>query len=734
MKATFPVSGMMCAVCAGTVERILRSEPGVEGAAVNLAAGTVEVSWNPKEINPEAFARSLKPEGYEMIVEKSAVKAALKGREAEERRYGLLKRKVILAWILTLPIAAVCMVHLHFPGENFAMAVGALVVLAVCGRDFFAKGFRSLFKGRPGMDSLVAVSTTVSYLFSLFSTLFPCVWTGRGISPDMYYEAAAMVIAFVLTGKLMEARARRSAGSAIADLMGLTPSEAQIRMDDGSIERVPVAEVRPGIIVCVSPGDRIPVDGVVVEGHSSVDESMLTGEPLGVEKIAGAKVYAGTMNGNGTLFIKASGVGNSTQLARIIENVQKAYGSKAPVQKLVDRIAGIFVPTVMLIAVVTFGIWIAFGLEWLPIAVLAAASVLVIACPCALGLATPTAIMVGVGRGARLGILVKDAEALEQLAHIDVLAIDKTGTLTEGRPEVTEAVSLSSDSPESQFLNRLLALEQANTHPLASAITRWAKEQGASPEILSQFEYVPGEGATALDSMGNKVWAGSERLALRMGAVVSRDVAAPGVGTVYAGVDNVCLLRLNVTDRLRPDAVETVAELKRLGIEPVLLTGDAKSVADHIGRIAGIGKIVSETLPQQKLETVEKLKAEGKRVAMAGDGINDAAALAAADVSIAMGGGSDIAMEVAQLTVVRADLADIPRAVLLSRATLRIIRQNLFWAFIYNIIGIPIAAGILYPSFGVMLTPMFASAAMAFSSVCVVTNSLRLKGVKLLKV
>lgn len=731
MKATFPVIGMMCAVCAGTVERLLRSEKGVEGAAVNLAAGTVEVSWDPVLTSPERFAEALKPEGYDMIVEKSAVKAALKGREAEENHYRNLKRKVIIAWLLTLPVAVICMVHIHFPGEGWVMAAITLMVMIFCGQRFYLNGFRSLFRGHPGMDSLVAVSTTVSFLFSLFNTVRPQYWTDRSIAPDLYYEAAAMVIAFVLTGKLMEAHARRSAGSAIADLMGLTPTEAQIRQADGSVERVPVSEVRPGVVVCVSPGDRIPVDGKVVEGHSSVDESMLTGEPLGVEKTEGAKVFAGTMNGNGTLFIEATSVGNSTRLARIIENVQHAYGSKAPVQKLVDRIAGIFVPAVMLIAVVTFGIWIAFGLQNLPMAVLAGASVLVIACPCALGLATPTAIMVGVGRGARQGILVKDAEALEGLAHIDVLAIDKTGTLTEGRPIVTETEWTIPESSRAEFMSALLSLEQTNTHPLASAITVWIKQEGISPASLKSFTYIPGEGATAELADSRKVWAGSVKLARRMGATIIPSNVSPGVGTVLSGIGDEVFLRLGITDRLRPNAPETVAELKRLGIEPVLLTGDTSGPAEYIASLAGIDKVIAETLPYQKLETIEKYRVEKKRVAMVGDGINDAAALAAADVSIAMGSGSDIAMEVAQLTIVKADLADIPQSVLLSRATLRVIRQNLFWAFIYNIIGIPIAAGVLYPFSGWMLTPMFASAAMAFSSVCVVTNSLRLKRVKL---
>ncbi len=731
MKATFPVSGMMCAVCAGTVERVLRSEKGVENAAVNLAAGTVEVSWNPADTSPEKLAEAIKPDGYEMIVEKSAVKAALKGREAEERRYNDLKRKVVLAWILTLPIAVVGMFHIHFPGENWAMCVASLIVMLVCGRQFFVNGFRSLFRGHPGMDSLVAVSTTVSFLFSLFNTSFPTFWTDRGVNPEMYYEAAAMVIAFVLTGKLMEMRARRSAGSAISDLMGLTPTEAQIRMPDGSLERVPVSEVRPGTVVCVSPGDRIPADGVVVEGVSSIDESMLTGEPIGVEKSAGSKVFAGTINGNGTLFIEATSVGNTTRLARIIENVQHAYGSKAPVQKLVDKIAGIFVPAVMLIAVITFGVWIAFGLDRLPMAVLAGASVLVIACPCALGLATPTAMMVAVGRGARHGLLIKDAEALELLAHINVLAIDKTGTLTEGKPVVTRAEWSVPENDRAEFLNLLTALEQGNAHPLAGAITTWAKESGATPAALSGFEYIPGEGATAKTADGRRVWAGSLKLARRMGAEVPDQKTEPGEGLVIAGVDSRCFVTLGITDNLREEATQTVRELKKLGIEPVLLTGDSEGAARHIASQARIAKVIAEAMPDRKLKVIEDLKAEGKWVAMAGDGINDAAALAAADVSIAMGGGSDIAMEVAQLTIVRADLAQIPRAVLLSRATLRVIRENLFWAFIYNIIGIPIAAGVLYPFTGWMLTPMFASAAMAFSSVCVVTNSLRLKRVSL---
>lgn len=737
----FPVSGMMCAVCANTVEKTLAEMPGVEKAEVNFADSSVTVTWNPRATNPEAMQAALDKEGYAMIVEASAAKSAEAHDREEARLYKDMKTKTLLAWALTIPLAAICMLHFHFPSEAWVMMALALLVMTICGNRFYTNGFRQLFKGKPNMDSLVAVSTSVSFLFSLFNTLFPGFWGESEVKPSLYYEASAMIIAFVLTGKTMELRARHSTGNAIRALIGLQPTTALRRDNEGNFLETNIEKIVPGDILLVRPGERIPVDGVVESGHSSIDESMLTGEPVSVEKTAGNKVTAGTLNGNGQLIVKAEKVGASTELARIIECVKRAQGSKAPVQRLVDKISGIFVPVVITISLVTFFIWIAFGASYLSLGVLAAVSVLVIACPCALGLATPTAVMVGIGRGARQGILVKDATALEQLSKIGILAIDKTGTLTKGSPEVSDTYfspSLNA-TKKVRFIAIVDALETRSTHPLAKAVTEWCAahvKDTDKPGDLD-FNYIPGKGIVG-NFDGRVVWIGSASLREMQGAEEPADMKASvdrwlseGAGVVVAGIDNEALAAFKVADSLRDDASDTISELKALGIEPVLLTGDNEATAYHIARQVGIDHVYAGVLPSGKEEVIKELKESGKLVAMAGDGINDSQALASADVSIAMGGGSDIAVETAQLTLASGKLRDIVKAIKLSSATLRIIKENLFWAFIYNVIGIPVAAGVIYPLCGIMLSPMIASAAMACSSVCVVTNSLRLARIKL---
>lgn len=734
------MTGMMCAVCASTVEKTLSAMPGVKEATVNFAASSVTVEYDSSSVTAPEMQKELRQAGYEMIVENEAKKAIERQDEEEERAYRDMKRRVIVSWALTIPIAAVCMLGFHFPGSNWVLAAMTLVVMTVCGRNFFTKGFRNLWRRTPNMDSLVAVSTSVSFLFSLFNTIWPEFWTERAIPANLYYEASAMIIAFVLTGKLMETRSRRSTGSAIRALMSLQPSDALLLQPDGTTRRVDISDVREGDVLLVRPGDRIPVDGVVTEGMSSVDESMLTGEPIGVEKTAGAKVSAGTLNVSGTLSVKATGVGAATQLARIIEAVREAQGSKAPVQKLVDRISGIFVPVVMTLSLLTFIIWISTGTDRLPLAVLAAVSVLVIACPCALGLATPTAITVGIGRGARSGILVKDATALELLSKVNVLAIDKTGTLTEGKPRVTEY--LFSDSADEavkrMFLSKAERLERQSSHPLAEAIADWCAANGADKAAAScGSRYLPGKGIVE-EGSELPVWIGSAALADEMEAPIPPDMKETtegwlkeGAGVVYTGAGKNGLSVFKVADTLRPGARQAVEALAAEGIRTLLLTGDNALTARHIASLAGITDVRAEVLPDGKEDVIRELQREGRLVAMAGDGINDSQALARADVSIAMGGGSDIAIDTAQVTIVGGRLAEIPKAVGLSHATIRVIRENLFWAFIYNVIGIPVAAGVLYPAFGILLSPMIASAAMAFSSVCVVTNSLRLNRMRI---
>ena len=742
-KGIFPITGMMCAACAATVEKTAAGCRGVASASVNLAANELSLAWDPDLTAPEAVAGRVAEAGYGMIVEASEEKASEAKEQAEAKAYRRMKRDLILAWTLTLPVAVICMAHLHFPYANYVLMVLTLTVMAVCGRRFYSSGLRNLFRGHPNMDSLVAVSTLVSFLFSFFNTVYPAFFRRYDMPADLYYEAAAVIIAFVLTGKFMETRAKRSTGSAIKALMRLQPDEAQLVAADGSVRSVKIGAVAAGDKVLIRPGDRVPVDGTVVSGISSVDESMLTGEPAGVEKRAGCTVSAGTMNLSGSLTVEATGVGAETELARIIRRVREAQGSKAPVQRLVDKISRVFVPTVIGLSILTFVLWMAAGKENFPVALLTAISVLVIACPCALGLATPTAIMVGIGRGARNGILIREAAALEEMAKIDLLAIDKTGTLTEGVPKVT-AVFCVRDAEGLHFADAVRRLEERSAHPLASALVRWADEQkgaaGTEPASASEepdFQYYPGMGIVGRVD-GQDWWIGNDKLARQQTGGIpdactqqAEAWSRTGAGVVFAGDGQGIRALFRVEDRIRPDAETTVQELHRMGIRTVLLTGDREKTARQIADTAGIAEIRAELLPSYKQQYIPEYRQTGHFVAMAGDGINDSQALAEADVSIAMGGGSDIAMEVAQLTVISGRLSYIPQAVKLSKATLKVIRENLFWAFIYNVIGIPLAAGVFYPLWGWLLTPMIASAAMAFSSVCVVMNSLRLNRIKL---
>ncbi|MDE5876386.1 MAG: heavy metal translocating P-type ATPase [Muribaculaceae bacterium] len=729
---TFPVTGMMCAVCAGTVEQTVRQLPGVNEASVNFATSSLSVSWNPAITSPQAIAEAVRKAGYDMIVESTQAAADEEQARREARQYRYMRLMVWLAWILTIPLAVICMIHIHFKGEQWVMAGLALAVMGICGHRFYINGFRALGKLRPTMDSLVAVSTLVSFLYSLFNTLWPDVAYAHGLPADLYYEASAMIIAFVLTGKLMELRARHSTGSALRALMGLQPAEAVLVEPDGKTRTVNIADIKSGDLISVRPGERVPVDGTVTEGHAAVDESMLTGEPIAVEKTPGTTVSAGTLVDNGTITISATQVGGATRLAHIIDAVRRAQGSKAPVQKLVDKVAMVFVPAVILISLVTFGVWLTVGYGNLPVAIITAVSVLVIACPCALGLATPTAIMVGMGRGARNGILVRDAEGLQNMGRVNVLAIDKTGTLTEGHPSVSDTyISAGADSLPT-ILGAIAALERKSAHPLAEAIADWCESHGGSPAGEVTFDYIAGMGITGSVD-GRDYWIGSAPLAEQEHAVIPAAMSAAaaqwgkeGAGIVFAGAGPETLAAFKVSDTIKPEAAETVSQLKKRGVEVVLLTGDRRDTAEYFAHLAGIDKVIAEVLPAGKQEAIQSLKGKGKIVAMAGDGINDSQAMAEADVAIAMGTGSDIAIDVAQVTLVAGRLTDIPKAMQLSRDTLRIIRENLFWAFIYNLIGIPIAAGVFYPVWGWLLSPMFASAAMAMSSVCVVLNSLRL--------
>lgn len=581
------------------------------------------------------------------------------------------------------------------------------------------------------MDTLVALSTSIAFLFSLFNTLCPEFWVERGLRSHVYFEASGVIIAFVLLGKFFEERAKRGTSSAIKGLMGLQPKTAR-RLRDGEEEVVPIASLREEDVVSVRPGERIPVDGVLLEGASAVDESMLSGEPIPVEKTVGDHLLAGTINQKGAFTLRATGVGSATVLARIVEMVREAQGSKAPVQRIVDRISAVFVPVVAGLSLLTFILWLVIGgADDFSYALLSAVSVLVIACPCALGLATPTALMVGIGKAAERHILIKDAFALENLCEVDTVVLDKTGTLTEGVPVVTDAYWQA--EPSREQLDALYTAEIRSEHPLASALVDWLNDAAAAEIAADRFESVTGQGIRL--RMGEATyWVGNRGFADSFGASLPSEMAAEaarwgeaGKSVVFYGKDATPLAAIAVSDRLKPTSGEAVRELRALGVRVCLLSGDSALATKWVADELGITHYQAELLPDGKDAYIRSLQAAGKRVAMVGDGINDSQALARADVSVAMGKGTDIAMDVAMVTLMTSDLLLLPDAIRLSRRTVRAIRQNLFWAFIYNVVGIPLAAGVLYPVNGLLLNPMLASAAMAFSSVSVVLNSLRLK-------
>lgn len=732
---TFPVTGMMCAVCAGTVEQTVSQCRGVSAASVNFASGSVTVDWDPSVTSPKEIADAVRNAGYDMIVVESERDAVEEKERQDRQEYRRMKVRTITAWMITLPMAVLCMIPVHFHGDAWVYMVMTIVVMVYCGGSFYTRGLKAFLAKAPNMDTLVGISTIVSFLFSLFNTIFPETLTSRDISADLYYEGAAMIITFVLTGKLMELRSRHSTGMALQALIGLQPSDATVELTDGTTRIIHVSQIKRGDILLVRQGERIPVDGIVTKGNGTVDESMLTGEPIGVEKLPGDKVAAGTVVTAGVISIEAMKVGAETELSRIIHAVREAQGSKAPVQRLVDKVAGIFVPTVLAISFLTLCVWTLLGKGYITVGLVCAVSVLVIACPCALGLATPTAVMVGIGRGARNGILVKDAEALERLAGIDTLLIDKTGTLTEGKPVTTE-MRWNPDIPDDMRISILCIIrgaEEMSIHPLAAAITGYLKDKDIYPIKPDSFEYIPGKGILCSQGEDRYEIGGAGLVADIQGkepAIAVTGWLNSGSGVVVATRNGMPAVAFRVEDKIRPDAKETIRELHEMGISVELLTGDRLATATYVANHTDILSVTAETLPDDKQYRVERLQQEGHVVAMAGDGINDSRALASADVSIAMGGGSDIAIEVARLTVVGGRLSSLPKAIRLSKATLRIIRENLFWAFIYNVVGIPLAAGVLY-AYGFLLSPMFASAAMAMSSVCVVANSLRLNRIKL---
>jgi Cu2+-exporting ATPase len=706
----------------------------VKFAAVNFAAGKVSIEYNPEVIGAEKIRAAVQAAGYDLLVTEEAEEDG-KLEEIRKDDFRKLKRNTIWSILLSVPVVIIGMSGMDSakmglsPG-NVLMWALATPVLVIFGRQFFVNAWKQARHGTVNMDTLVALSTGVAYLFSVFNTLNPRFWTDRGIEPHVYFEAAAVIVAFILLGKLLEERAKGNTSSAIKKLIGLRPKTVTLIQGNGHQSEVAIERVNKNDLILVKPGEKIAVDGEVTAGSSYVDESMLSGEPVPVLKTAGEKVFAGTINQKGSFQFRARKVGSETMLAQIIRMVQEAQGSKAPVQKLVDRIAAVFVPVVIAIAVIAFVAWNVLGGEnGFTQGLLSMVTVLVIACPCALGLATPTAIMVGIGKGAEQGILIRDAESLELARKVDAVVLDKTGTITEGKPVVTDIYWLHGDDSSKGIL---AALERQSEHPLAGAVVSYFGNTPAAIGI-SGFESITGKGATG--QAGGKSWyAGTRSLLEEHGIGISEELTAKAAKwsreaktVIWFADGQQALAVIAIADSMKPASAEAVRSLKESGVEVYMLTGDNTDTAAAVARQAGIDHFRAQVLPQQKADFIKELQREGKIVAMVGDGINDSTALAQADVSIAMGKGSDIAMDVAKMTIISSDLTKIPLAIRLSRQTVTAIRQNLFWAFIYNLIGIPIAAGLLYPVNGFLLNPMIAGAAMALSSVSVVTNSLRLK-------
>jgi len=732
VKKNFPVFNMTCASCAISSESILKSQPGVLDAAVNYANATVQVAYIPTITDPPALKAAMQSIGYDLMIDESD-NAKDQLAALQKIKSDTLKKKTIGSVALAIPTVMIGMFFMNMPYANYIMWGLSTPVVLIFGRQFFINAWKQAKHRSTNMDTLVALSTGVAYLFSVFNTLYPQYWNSRGLQAHVYFEAAAVVITFILLGKLLEERAKGNTSSAIKKLMGLQPKTVTVIHEGGHQMEMPIASVQVGNLLLVKPGEQIAVDGTVSSGNSFVDESMISGEPIPVEKQQGDPVFAGTINQKGSFRFTADKVGGETILAQIIKMVQQAQGSKAPVQKLVDKIAGIFVPIVLFVSIISLIAWVIFGGEnGFTQGLLALVTVLVIAFPCALGLATPTAIMAGVGKGAENGILIKDAESLELAKKINAIILDKTGTITEGKPVVTDIRWLNNDENTSVVL---ASLEKQSEHPLAEAVVK----QLAQVHYLQvhHFESITGLGAKAV--VENKLYFVGNASLLKTNNIVIASQLETAVTkwlseaktVIYFADEKQALAVIAIADKIKKTSIKAVQQLQAAGIAVYMLTGDNLATAKAIALQVGITAYKAEVLPADKAAFIKELQQQGKIVAMVGDGINDSNALAQADVSIAMGKGSDIAMDVAKMTIISSDLNKIPQAIKLSKYTVAAIRQNLFWAFIYNIIGIPIAAGILYPFNGFLLNPMIAGAAMAFSSVSVVSNSLRLKTKKL---
>ena len=754
-RSELPVVGMHCASCAGRIEKALAAADGVVSASVNFATARATVQFDPQATGVEALSQLVRELGYQVIAPAGGSEAAgaegvqqaeVEVREAEYRQQ---KTRFVAALVLTLPVAVLAMAGhlvpslertLDFPGRNALELALTTPVLFWAGRGFFAGAWASARHRSADMNTLVSLGTLSAYLYSVVATLAPG-WLsapagaarqahgGMGHG-GVYFESAALIVTLILMGRLLEARARSKTNGAIRALIGLQPKLARVERD-GREQDLPVAELVAGDLVLVRPGERVPVDGELVEGSSSVDESMLTGEPLPVQKKPGDTVIGATFNRTGSFRMRATRIGKDTVLQQIVRLVQEAQGSKAPIQRMADLIASYFVPIVICLAIATFVVWfdISPPETRLTMALLTFVSVLIIACPCALGLATPTAIMVGTGRGAQSGILIKGGEALESAHRLTTVVLDKTGTITRGVPTVTDIVAHGVE--QDTLLGLAASAEAGSEHPLGEAIVRSCGDRGVTRTPASEFEALPGYGIEARVE-GRRVLIGSAQLLRERGLQVDEEashrLADAGKTPIFIALDGAFAGVIAVADPIKEGSRAAIARLHALGLEVIMLTGDNRRTAEAIGREVGVDRILAGVLPEGKNEEIKKLQAEGKLVAMVGDGINDAPALAQADVGIAMGSGTDVAMEAADITLVRGDLNGVVSAIALSKATIANIRQNLFFAFFYNILGIPIAAGVLYPATGWLLSPIIASLAMALSSVSVVTNALRLRG------
>ncbi|SEM78053.1 Cu2+-exporting ATPase [bacterium A37T11] len=729
---TFPVLNMSCASCAASSENVLKMQPGVVQASVNYGNGQAQIEFVPSLTDAHQLKAALQKVGYDLMIDESEdAKESLEN--LQQAHFKALKRKTVCATVLSVPLLVIAMIPalMEWRYANYLMWALATPVVLIFGRQFFIGAYKQAKHNSANMDTLVALSAGIAYIFSLFNTLFPEFWHSRGMHPHVYFETAAVVITFVLFGKLLEEKAKGSTSSSIKKLMGLQPKMVTVVHEGGHQMEMPIASIHPGQVILVKPGEKIAVDGAVISGESYVDESMISGEPLPLLKKTGEKVFAGTINQKGSFQFSAEKVGGETLLAQIIKMVQDAQGSKAPVQKLVDKIAGIFVPVVMLIALLAATGWFIFGGEnAMTQGFLALVTVLVIACPCALGLATPTAIMVGIGKAASEGILIKDAQSLEDARKVNTVILDKTGTITEGNPTVDQLHWFVPQT--SSGLNILFSIESASEHPLAGAVTSYLKNKAEQLSGIG-IENISGQGIRGI-YLDDTYYIGNETLIRSKGIIIAADVEnwlkehLNRAQTVILFTNSQQVLAtIAISDQIKPSSAKAIADLQRQGIEVHMLTGDNLQTAEAVAKQTGITHFLAGMLPADKAFFIKKLQTNGKIVAMVGDGINDSNALAQADVSIAMGKGSDIAMDVAKMTIISSDLGKIPLAIHLSKLTVTTLHQNLFWAFIYNIIGIPLAAGVLYPVNGFLLNPMIAGAAMALSSVSVVVNSLRLK-------